>query len=67
MAGATRAVRCVETGEIYASMSDAARALGLFGPQALYQAIRSGCKAGGHHWEYASERTLAKGTSARTL
>nr|8B6E_A Chain A, sCTP-23166 [Paulinella chromatophora]8B6E_B Chain B, sCTP-23166 [Paulinella chromatophora] len=52
MAGYSRAVRCVETGVEYPSLSAAAKAMDLFGPQNIYKAIRLGKLAGGYHWVY---------------
>lgn len=44
-------VKCVETGEIYASRSLASKAVGV-SPTAINSAMRKNCKAGGFHWEY---------------
>lgn len=48
-----RPVRCVETGAIYRSCSDAAAAA-FVTLNAIHQSVRRGNRAGGFHWEYAS-------------
>eukprot|EP00808_Paulinella_micropora_P009925 g44605.t1 len=55
MAAPGRRVRCVETGEIFDSLSDAAKAKNLFGPQNLYKAIKCNQRAAGSHWRYVDE------------
>ena len=52
--GASRAVRCVETGAAYPCAADAAAAMGLKSRQSISQACRKpGATAAGFHWEYA--------------
>lgn len=47
-----RPVRCVETGEVYISINDAAERHGCW-PNAIRQSIEAGCAAAGKHWENA--------------
>lgn len=51
--GASRPVRCVETGEVYPRAADAAAAMGLKNRQSISQACRAqGRRAAGFRWEY---------------
>lgn len=50
--GPTKAVRCVETGEIFKSMAAAAQKVGA-NRAAIWSAANSNAKAAGFHWEYA--------------
>lgn len=52
--GAKR-VRCIETGEVYFSASEASRSLG-FKKLAVKNAIARKGKCGGYHWEYISNK-----------
>lgn len=45
-----RSVRCVETGEIYPSVHEAARAIGVC-YTGILKALKTGCRARGKHWE----------------
>ena len=45
-------VRCVEAGKEFSSIKRAADLVGVK-PPTLSQALKRGCMAGGHHWEYA--------------
>jgi hypothetical protein len=44
-------VRCVETGEVFATMRAAAKSVGLTNQSNITGAIREGYKAGGYHWK----------------
>ena len=47
-------VRCLETGTIYASISEAARSLGLIGTSGFMRAIKEPFRTcGGYHWAFA--------------
>lgn len=48
-------VICVETGEVYQSMKEAAQALGIRNQGNMYRAIRSGGIVEGYHFKYADE------------
>lgn len=48
----SRPVRCVETGQIYKSGTQAALAVYVV-KNSIYQAIYKGYRAGGYHWEWA--------------
>eukprot|EP00808_Paulinella_micropora_P026275 g49382.t1 len=47
-----RAVRCIETGEVYQSLGQAARHNNTF-PQNVHRSIFTGRKTHGLSWEYA--------------
>lgn len=47
------AVLCVETGEVFESLTQAAGAKGIKNPSQLSRAVRTGAKAGGYHWTFA--------------
>ena len=47
-------VRCIETGEVYRSLSDAARAIG-YSVANIHHALNSGKTCKGMHWEYVEE------------
>lgn len=47
-----RPIVCLETGEVYKSVSAAARAVGLKGGSAISRAAARGYIAGGYHWAY---------------
>lgn len=49
-----KAVVCHETGEVFASMTEAAKAKGTT-KGVMQHAVRSGCKAGGYHWYLADQ------------
>lgn len=51
-ASSMRRVRCVETGETFASQKQAAEAYGVH-QASVSSAIGRGCRAGGVHWERA--------------
>lgn len=48
-------VICVETGELYQSMADAARALGIAHPSNISRSIKVGGSVGGYHFKYADK------------
>lgn len=50
----TKAVRCLETGEVYPSAAAAADAIGA-GYTDLTRAARIGCSCRGRHWRYLQE------------
>ena len=52
-------VRCIETGETFASITDAARQLAV-NEASIYQAIRKGCRCKGFHWQRLSPSTTSK-------
>eukprot|EP00808_Paulinella_micropora_P012634 g895.t1 len=54
--GFVRPVICVETGVEYASLTAAAKELGVYGKQSIHKAIRLGHKSGGFHWQYKEAR-----------
>ena len=47
-----KAVRCVETGEVFESGAAAARSIGIKSRGKIGDAINSGKRCGGYHWEY---------------
>lgn len=47
-----RPVRCVETKVVFDSLLAASEWCGV---QSIWQALKTGCRAGGYHWEYAEE------------
>lgn len=49
----SKAVRCIETGQVYGSAREASRALGK-DKSAVTNSIRNHYKCGGYHWEYVS-------------
>lgn len=49
-----RPVRCVETGLVYRSIGDAARAVYVV-RNTIYQSIYKGHRAGGYHWQWADQ------------
>jgi hypothetical protein len=49
-----RPVRCVETGELFPSASEAARTIHVH-RNGIFNSIYRGCRAGGFHWAYAEE------------
>lgn len=49
----TWSVRCIDTGRVYRSAADAARAHGVTAT-AVYMAVRNGTRCVGMHWEYAA-------------
>ena len=54
-----RAVRCVETGFVYGSITEAGVAIGAGKKNNISKALKEGCTCGGYHWEYAdSPKTL---------
>eukprot|EP00808_Paulinella_micropora_P029325 g9390.t1 len=56
--GHKRAIMCVETGEKFISISEAAKKHELqYG--GISQALRIGCKCGGLHWSYLEEGDIA--------
>lgn len=50
-----RKVCCVETGEVFPSATDAAKAFGFKSSSSIIQAIKNGGKSGGHHWKYDND------------
>jgi DNA-binding transcriptional regulator GbsR (MarR family) len=48
----TRLVKCVETGDVYKTMTEAAIATGCSKAN-ISQAVNTGCRANGHYWQYA--------------
>lgn len=50
-----RKVFCVETGVVFPSATDAAKALGLKSSSSIIQAIKKGGKSGGYHWMYEND------------
>ena len=52
--GVANEIRCVDTGEVFASLGEAGRAKGV-SPQAISRAIRSGSRSAGLKWERVSE------------
>ena len=44
-------VRCIETGQVFGSQTEASRLLGL-NRNAVVNSIRQGVRAGGYHWKY---------------
>ena len=53
-----KAVRCVETGKIFESGAAAARAIGIKSKGKIGDAINSGKRCGGYHWEYYTEKVV---------
>lgn len=51
----TRAVACWETGEVFPSAKDAARAVGVSSKSNICFAIKNRSTAGGFHWHWADE------------
>lgn len=49
---ARKKVKCLETSEIFDSLSSAAQSRGLRGANSITQAIKKGGTAGKVHWEY---------------
>eukprot|EP00808_Paulinella_micropora_P013916 g80697.t1 len=60
---AARAIKCVETGEIYPSLAAVGAAIGA-GAGNLHQAIRKGYRCKGFHFEYADGGVSQHGTDA---
>lgn len=55
-----RAVRCVETGEVFGDCSKAAASVGLGSASSIYACLRGRAKtAGGLHWDYADGKGAA--------
>lgn len=51
--GNSKSVRCIETGEVFDKMEDAAKSVGVSGGM-ITMAVKGKRKtAGGYHWEYA--------------
>lgn len=50
-----RKVRCVETGEVFPSATDAAKTFGLRSSSSIIQAIKKGGRSGGYHWMYTND------------
>lgn len=52
----SKMVRCIETGEIFLTMSDAAKKYGLKYPSSIWHAMESPTRvAAGLHWEFYSD------------
>lgn len=54
--GKRKTIVCLETGNQFVSLSDAARAVGLRNGNSIRRAIDRGGTAGGYHWEYLDEK-----------
>jgi hypothetical protein len=48
-------VRCIETGTVYRSASEACKALGIGHKTGIYNSIHRGHCAGGYHWAWAED------------
>lgn len=56
----TRAVRCIETGETFASLTKAGAHVGSDSSK-IHRAVNTGCRARGFHWEYVdADRSAPK-------
>ena len=44
-------VRCIETGEIFNTVTQAGLSVGI-SQSSISEALKTGCKRGGYHWEY---------------
>lgn len=53
-------VRCIETGIVYESVTDAANATGIFGTSISKVCKGKGETTGGYHWEYVDENNIDK-------
>lgn len=49
----TRPVRCIETGEVFPSMTAAAIHVNIHNSK-IHRAIKTGCRSRGYHWEYVN-------------
>jgi hypothetical protein len=54
-------VLCIETGEVFKSLTDAARSKGLSSPAPIWQAIQRGGRSRGYTWRYADEQEQGLG------
>lgn len=61
--GVANEIRCVDTGEVFASLGDAGRAKGV-SPQAISRAIRSGSRSAGFKWERVNEPAPSEAAAA---
>eukprot|EP00808_Paulinella_micropora_P024348 g7152.t1 len=62
--GKKKKVRCVETGEIFPSLTAAGKSVGLkMGPQSIWNALRHGVKAGGYTWKLEEDEEAPAGVT----
>lgn len=49
-------IQCVETKDVYKTLTQAAAAVGLASPSSIHKAVKNGTTAAGLHWTYQNAR-----------